>query len=273
MERQNNFLRFSIGLILAVTMIGGFRTYYTADIPKVFAYLLLGVELIIPYLVVRFKCYKSFAITTIFYVLVWGVIGEIPTILELQETIRNLYFHVPMWFSMIILLLVSVIFSIKYLNSGELVYDKWAKQFAYSGLLFGMIGITTGMLWATYTWGKFWSGDPKQNAAAIGLLAYFAYVIIQGSFTDDIQRAKISAVYNVFAYPLLVVLLFILPRMSGSSLHPGNSGNPAFSEMDLNNGMRVVFYPAIIGWTLLGVWITEVRVKTSIIKDKLYGIV
>jgi len=45
------------------------------------------------------------------------------------------------------------------------------------------------------------------------------------------------------------------------SLHPGNGGNPAFGQYDLDNQMRLVFYPAIIGWTLLGVWITSIRIR------------
>jgi heme exporter protein C len=29
----------------------------------------------------------------------------------------------------------------------------------------------------------------------------------------------------------------------------------------MDNNLRLVFYPAIIGFTLLGVWITELRVR------------
>jgi heme exporter protein C len=57
-----------------------------------------------------------------------------------------------------------------------------------------------------------------------------------------------------------MVLIWILPRMT-DSLHPGNGGNPAFSKMDLDNRMRLVFYPAIIGWTLLGFRITQIRIR------------
>ncbi len=272
MKTQNRFLRYSIGVILGLILILGLRGIFQSELSRVFIYVLTACVLVIPYLLVKFKSYKSFAITMVIYVVIWGLLGNVPAIYTLNETIRNLYFHVPMWFSMIILLFVSVVYSVMFLNTGNFKYDHWARQLAYTGLIMGMIGISTGMMWAQFTWGKYWSGDPKQNAAAIGLLMYFSYAIIQGSFTDDVQRAKVSAVYNVFAYPLLIVLLFILPRMAASSLHPGNDGNPAFSEMDLNQNMRVVFYPAIIGWTLLGLWITEIRVKLSLIKDKIYGI-
>jgi heme exporter protein C len=77
---------------------------------------------------------------------------------------------------------------------------------------------------------------------------------------DEMQKARISSVYNIFAFVIFMVLIWILPRMT-DSLHPGNGGNPAFSKMDLDNRMRLVFYPAIIGWTLLGFWITQIRIR------------
>jgi heme exporter protein C len=45
------------------------------------------------------------------------------------------------------------------------------------------------------------------------------------------------------------------------SLHPGNGGNPAFGEYDMDNQMRRVFYPIIIGWMLLGTWIATLRIR------------
>jgi heme exporter protein C len=37
---------------------------------------------------------------------------------------------------------------------------------------------------------------------------------------------------------------------------------------DIDAGMRIVFYPAVIGWTLLGVWITTIKIRVSLIKEK-----
>jgi heme exporter protein C len=58
----------------------------------------------------------------------------------------------------------------------------------------------------------------------------------------------------------MIVFIGILPRMT-DSLHPGNGGNPAFGSYDLDNGMRLVFYPAVIGWILMGWWIATLRVR------------
>ncbi len=116
------------------------------------------------------------------------------------------------------------------------------------------------MAWARFTWGAWWVNDPKLNGAAIGMLIYCAYLILRSSLEDEQQRARISAIYNIFAFSTLIPLLFILPRLT-DSLHPGNGGNPGFSNYDLDNNMRIVFYPAVIGWILLGVWLTQLGVR------------
>ena len=86
---------------------------------------------------------------------------------------------------------------------------------------------------------------------------------------DDIdKKAKLAAVYNIFCFPLYIVLIMVIPRLT-DSVHPGNGGNPAFSKYDLDSNMRMVFYPAVIGWILLGSWITSLLIRIESVKVKL----
>jgi heme exporter protein C len=178
----------------------------------------------------------------------------------LHETIRNVYYHVPMWFGMIIIFFASAWCSIQYIRHGRPEDDMKSQALNATGTLFGVLGLLTGMLWAHYTWGALWSWDVKQNTAAIAVLIYMAYFVLRGSLPDPDRKARVSAVYNIFGCAMLIPLLFVIPRMT-ASLHPGSGGNPALGEDDLDNMMRLVFYPAVIGWTLLGVWISELRYR------------
>ena len=135
-----------------------------------------------------------------------------------------------------------------------------------TGVVFCFLGLISGMLWANITWGDFWPNDAKLNGAAISTLMYLAYLVLRNSIEEEQKRAKISAVYNVFAFPVMIVLLFILPRMT-DSLHPGNGGNPGFGGYDLDNNMRLVFYPAVLGWMLMGVWIMTIRYRIRTIEN------
>lgn len=175
----------------------------------------------------------------------------------LEETIRNLFYHVPMWFAMMLLLFISVVYSILYLAMPEKEqYDVQATSFASVGVIFGVVGIATGALWAKHTWGAYWSFDVKQNTSAVALLIYLAYFVLRSSFDDMDKRARVAAIYNIFAFATLIPLLYIVPRMV-DSLHPGMGGNPAFSKLDLDNTMRMVFYPAVVGWMMLGIWMSN----------------
>ena len=210
--------------------------------------------------------WKILAVMILIFTLTGGLLLDVPRLNILNETIRNLYFHVCMWFAMVLLFLTSLVYALKYLSSAQKIDDIKSGVFASVGMLMGVLGILTGMLWAKFTWGAYWSGDPKQNSAAIALLIYAAYFVLRNSFEDEIQKARISSVYNVFAFFSMIALIFILPRMSQDSLHPGNGGNPGFNFYDLDSKLRLVFYPAIVGWTLYGAWMASIRIRYEIFK-------
>ncbi len=212
--------------------------------------------------------WKTLCVVLLAYTLFDGMMGRVPARFILNESIRNLYFHVPMWFGMLGLFTGSFVYAIKYLRSGNPDDDLKSVSWLKVGVLFSILGMVTGMIWANYTWGEPWSNDPKQLGTAVCMLAYFAYLVLRGGIADEEKRAKISAVYNVFAYAMIFPLLFVIPRMV-DSLHPGNGGNPAFSNYDLDSRMRMVFYPAVIGWFLLGLWMTQLRYRISRLQNRI----
>jgi heme exporter protein C len=216
------------------------------------------------------KWWKILGAVLILYALIWGLLTPIPKLAILEESIRNLFYHVPMWFGMILLLLGSVVNAIKYLRKGNLNDDVKSAELAQVGVLFGMMGIFTGMIWAKNTWGDYWTNDPKLNSAAIGMLMYFAYLVLRSSIDDEEKRARVSAVYNIFSFPVFMVLVFVLPRLT-ASLHPGNGGNPGFNSYDLDSKLRLVFYPAVIGWTLIGYWIADLGIRKNFLEQKKYN--
>ncbi|MEO5645818.1 MAG: cytochrome c biogenesis protein CcsA [Bacteroidia bacterium] len=187
----------------------------------------------------------------------------------LYESMRNLFFHVPMWFAMIALLTWAIWNNFKYLRGFDLKYDARANQAVNTALLFGMLGLITGSLWARATWGAWWVDDVKLNGTAITMLAYLAYFVLRNSLDDEQKRARVTAIYSIFAYVMMIVLIGILPRLQSSdSLHPGNGGNPAFSNYDLDNSLRPIFYSAVLGWILLSFWIYSLRLRITALQEK-----
>ncbi|MBX2980214.1 MAG: cytochrome c biogenesis protein CcsA [Flavobacteriales bacterium] len=199
-----------------------------------------------------------------------GLAFTFPNRSILYESIRNLHFHVPMWFTMIALMGISVWRSIQVLGNNSLDRDRQARSAVHVGLLFCALGLTTGAVWARATWGAFWTNDVKLNGAAVTALIYLAYLVLRGSIPDAHKRARLAAIYNIFAFVLLVMFLFVVPRLNAiDSLHPGNGGNSGFNDLDLDNRLRVIFYPAVAGWILLGIWLYDLRHRSLRINEHL----
>ncbi len=218
----------------------------------------------------RKRWWKILAVVLLGYTFTAGFLIKVPFIGNLYQSIRNLFFHVPMWFAQIILLTISMIHSILYLRKPNLKNDIYALEYAKTGIVFGFLGLITGAIWANYTWGAPWSNDPKQIAVAIALLIYLAYFVLRNSMNDIDKRARVASVYNIFAYFIYLPLIMILPRMV-ESLHPGGkgvAGNPGLNGKDLDPTMRLVFWPAVIGWVLLGIWISTLKIRLNLLRDK-----
>ena len=200
----------------------------------------------------QLKWWKILGIILVLYSIIAGLLMPVPKLNILNETIRNLYFHVTMWFSMIVLMFSSMKQSLQFLNGFDKIHDLKAKTYASTGIFMGLLGLTTGMIWAQYTWGTFWVNDPKLNG---------------NSIENEDSKARVSAIYNIIAFVMMIVFIGVLPRMT-DSLHPGNGGNPAFGNYDLDSNMRMVFYPAVIGWILIGSWIAQLRFRIKLLEIK-----
>lgn len=186
----------------------------------------------------------------------------------LNETIRNTFFHVALWFAMFLLLMAGIYHAVKYLRTQNIYYDHCSAAYNKVAILFGIMGLLTGSVWAKFTWNTFWTTDVKLNMTAVAMLIYLAYLVLRGSATDQDKRARLSAAYSIFAFFALIPLVFVIPRLT-DSLHPGNGGNPALGGEDLDNTLRMYFYPSIIALTLLGTWMATLIIRYEKLKDRI----
>ncbi len=200
------------------------------------------------------------------YVIIAGILIDIPYLPKLKESIRNLFFHVPMWYVMLFSFLLSFIYSIIYLSKSKLKYDIISNEFVIVGISFGCLGMLTGMEWASIQWGSPWSNDPKQVGSGLTLLIYFAYSILRNSIPDADKKARLAAVYNVFSFALLIPLVFIIPSHL-QSLHPGADNKPFEALKTQHNLLKFVSIPAMFAWILLSLWIYDIRIRIKKIQD------
>jgi heme exporter protein C len=216
----------------------------------------------------RLKPWKYAVALGVTLVVASGFLIQVPKIPILEQTSRNLFFHVPMWMVMSTLFATGLIYSIRYLAKGDLKFDTKAVAATQAGMIFGICGLLTGSMWARFTWGTWWTfAEPKINMAAMAMTIYVGYMLLRQAFEDPEKRARLSAVYNIFAATTVPFLLYILPRQM-PSLHPGADGNPAFSEITAPI-LRYVFYPAVIVFIGLGFWVYDLILRKKRLEESL----
>lgn len=212
------------------------------------------------------KAWKYIVAVWMTLVIVLGFSIEIPQIDILEQTARNLFLHVPMWFTMMVAFAMAFYYSVRYLNDEHITWDRKAETATAVGLVFGICGLLTGSLWARFTWGTWWTfAEPRMNLSALAMLIFVAYFILRSAFVDEEKKAKISAVYNIFGVTTIPFLLYIIPRQL-PSLHPGAEGNPAFSEITAPE-LRLIFYPAVIGFIGIAIWLMDIVNRYKQVKE------
>jgi len=181
----------------------------------------------------------------------------------LYETIRNLNLHVPMWFAMIVMMMLSLVSAILYLVKSDSRYDDMTVSAIRIGLLFALCGLATGSVWARFTWTNWWTDDPQLNGAAISTLGYLAYFILRRAIDDPEKKSRLSSVYAIFAFVMFYVFVKVIPGQAEFSLHPNTTDNPSFRDYDVEGKLKTVFYIASTGWIILSAWLFSLEYRLA----------
>jgi heme exporter protein C len=113
---------------------------------------------------------------------------------------RILFFHVPAWWTAGLAVMLSAGTSVAYLWTGKLRYDAVSVSVTEVAVVFLCIGMVTGSIWARIIWGVWWTWDARLTSAFVCVLLYGGYLLLRNGIPDPTQRAKISAVFNLFAF-------------------------------------------------------------------------
>jgi heme exporter protein C len=125
------------------------------------------------------------------------------TILALPQQVENvgaykiIYFHVPAAFTAFTGFVTALVASILYLSTGKLKYDAFAAGVTEVALAFATANLVSGMIWARYAWGIWWTWDARLTSMLVCLLMYYGYVMLRQAITEPTQRARLSAVMSI----------------------------------------------------------------------------
>lgn len=149
-----------------------------------------------------------------------GIFLFVPQHEGLGPSGRIMILHVPTAWVSVLAFAVSAFFSAMYLWRGMPSHDDYALAAAEGGFLFTVLATVTGMIFSQNVWGIYWNWDPRQTSIFVLLLIYAALFALRTSLERVEQRRRLSAVYSLFAFVTVPFLIFIVPRLSESTLHP-----------------------------------------------------
>ena len=186
----------------------------------------------------------------------------------LGEASRIIYFHVPLAWNATLAFIISGVLSIIYLYDKEkrfkLIEEK-AHNSAMIGLLFTVLTIITGSIWAKISWGIYWNWDPRETSIIILLLIYIAYFSLHSALADNPNKARLTSSFLIFAMATVPFFVFVVPRIY-SSLHPDPIINPE-NKMNMDGRMLITLLISLTSFTLLYFHLFVIQNRISKIKQ------
>jgi heme exporter protein C len=187
-----------------------------------------------------------------------------PAEVELGELVRVFYFHLPQAIACYLTLVISLVSAILFLRNKQTKYDALSESAALLGLVYGVVTLVSGSIWANAAWGIYWNWDPRETTTLLLWLAYLGYFFLRMSVENPERRASVAAVYNALAF--LTVPLSYLSFILWPSLHPRLSEG---GGLGLSGTMVQALLLNILGGLLFYVWILRKTYGVRLKKDEL----
>lgn len=179
------------------------------------------------------------------------------------------YFHVAAGWVGMLGFLVAAITGIAFLRSAARKYDIASLAAVEIGIVFALINVITGSIWARPIWNTWWTWDPRLTTATVMLLVYAAYLMLRAGIDDPNRRARFGAVYAIIGF-ISVPLTFFSARLF-RTIHPvviGTNQPGSTGSFDMSPAMLQVFLFSLLAFTVVFVDILWNRIRLGQLADR-----
>ena len=185
---------------------------------------------------------------------------------ELGNTVRILYIHVPTISIAYLCLIVNAVSSAVYLWRRTEFPDLLAASTGEIGAVLLGLCLVTGAVWGRPTWGTFWSwGDPRLTSTLLLFLLYVGYVTVRNIPAPRSSRNTRSAVIGI------VSALMIYPVKESTkwwgSIHQGTTITSP-GESKIHGAQEFAFYMGFLTFLLFAGWLTMHRFRVAYLADR-----
>lgn len=170
------------------------------------------------------------------------------------------YYHVPSAWVAFLAFGVVFVCSILYLTSKDRKWDLFAKSSVEIGVLFALIVLITGPIWARPIWGVWWTWEPRLTTTLILFLIYVAYLLLRIFSGNNERTARFAAVLGIVGFvDVPLVYLSINWWAPEAQVHPQRIG--------MGSHMQVAFFVSLFTFTLLYVYLLIRRIRLARVED------
>jgi heme exporter protein C len=144
---------------------------------------------------------------------------------------RIFYIHVPVALTAYACFGWAAWKALRLLRTGNQRHDLESYTAVHQGVIFGVLTLVTGSIWARTSWGTWWTWSERQLVLFLVLfLFYAAYFMLRYSIEPGPRRANISAVYALFGV-VLIPISFLAIRLAENLIHPDLDENLSRSQL------------------------------------------
>jgi heme exporter protein C len=179
---------------------------------------------------------------------------------------RIFYFHVSIAFTAYLCFGAGAWKALVHLWKRDPDADLESYVAVHQGVIFGVLVLATGSIWAKYSWGHWWLWSENQLVLFLVLfLFYAAYFMLRFSVDPGPQRANLSAVYALFGV-VLIPVSFLAIRLAQKFIHP-----VVFTRHGANFGgwMLVTYFVAQAAVLLLAYTLYRVELAGKLLDARL----
>ena len=185
------------------------------------------------------------------------------------EVQKVFYFHIGTAWTALLGFILAGVFSVVYLITKNLRWDKFQVAAIEVSLVFFLITIVLGSIWARPAWNTWWTWDPRLTTAAITELIYAAYFMLRQGIDDPDRRARFGAVYALVG-ALSAPITFFAIRLF-RTIHPvviGGTNPEADGGFSMTPDMRTAFFFALFAFSVIFIDLFWNRIRLGDLQEK-----
>lgn len=182
---------------------------------------------------------------------------------------RVFYFHVGTAWVALIGFVFTAGLSVIYLVTKNLKWDRIQVAAIEVSVVFFLITIILGSIWARPAWNTWWTWDPRLTSAAVTELIYIAYFMLRQGIDDPNKRARFGAIYALIG-GLSAPITFFAIRLF-RTIHPvviAGSNAAAEGNFSMTDDMLQAFFFALFAFTVIFIDLFWNRIRLGEAQDK-----